>query len=203
MMQNNSMILKLREGLDYPTFPINPLAFRVQEEWLAATPACSLLHGTHRIHQDTFLKVYLLQENHLQHSSEVRRIWHRLLADQRQLIQAKLRTEKNLRTVPYRHLDLPGCFRLAGILCIMQTELFLKIECWKFRGIRSRSCISINSLHLQHSSAGRRASRPRYVPVQVTIPFGRNTLDQRSGDGRFGGRSYDAALNSKLSIPEL
>ena len=52
-MQKNTMILKLRAALDYHTFRVNPGVFRVQEEWLAATLACSLPHGTHWEHQDT------------------------------------------------------------------------------------------------------------------------------------------------------
>ena len=47
MMQKNSMILKLRAALDYPTFPANPWVFRAPDEWLAAILAVSLIHGTH------------------------------------------------------------------------------------------------------------------------------------------------------------
>ena len=43
----------------------------------AATLASSLIHRIHWVRQDTFLKVCL----HRQHSSDIHRIWHGLLAD--------------------------------------------------------------------------------------------------------------------------
>ena len=55
MMQKNFVILKLRAALDYPTFPVNPRAFQALEDWLAVILACSLIHGTHWVHQDTFV----------------------------------------------------------------------------------------------------------------------------------------------------
>ena len=67
-MLKNSMILKLRATLEYPTIPVNPWVFRVQEAWQAAILNCSLLHGTYWARQDTFLKVHLLEVNHPQHS---------------------------------------------------------------------------------------------------------------------------------------
>ena len=121
-------------ALDHPTFPVNPWVFRGPEEWLAAILACSLIHGTHWVPQETLLKVYLLEVNHPQHSSRIQRIWHRLLTDWGQLVQANLRYreewDKNRRILQNPLLVLFGTLR-PGITCIVLEELILKIECWK------------------------------------------------------------------------
>ena len=74
-----------------------------------------LTHDTQNswgVPQETFLKVYLLEVNHPQHSSRIQRIWHGLLTDWGQLVQAKLRNrekdwKKNRRIVQYQLLSLP------------------------------------------------------------------------------------------------
>ena len=71
--QKNSMILKQRAALNYPTFPVNPWVFWDFEERQAAMLACSPKHGIHY----TFLKVCLLKVNRPQRSSRIQRIWHR------------------------------------------------------------------------------------------------------------------------------
>ena len=72
-----------------------------EQHWIIA---CSLIHGNHSVHQETlegllrtywvpqetFLKIYLLDTGHLQHSCKTQRIWQQLLADWSQLVQAKL-----------------------------------------------------------------------------------------------------------------
>ena len=65
--------------------PSRPLLFRVLEESSAAILACRLIHGIHRVPQETFLSVYLLEKDH-SHSS--RR--HHLLADGDQVIRETL-----------------------------------------------------------------------------------------------------------------
>ena len=72
-----------------------------EQHWIIA---CSLIHGNHWVHQETlegllgtywvphetFLKIYLLDTGHPQHSCKTQRIWHHLLADWSQLVQVKL-----------------------------------------------------------------------------------------------------------------
>ena len=84
--------------------------------------------------QESFL-VYLLEVNHLQHSAKIRRIWHRLLADQCHLIQAKQATLRNKEKCWERSLQ-------PGTLHVIQKE-------------QSRKCISINSLTPRACSAGK------------------------------------------------
>ena len=81
--------------------------------------ACSLLRGTHLVHQDTFLKIYF----------ESREIWHQLLADLYPYIQEELRSEQMywkdfLRMLQFPHQDLQGIFQAAGIFPHEQKELF-------------------------------------------------------------------------------
>ena len=73
----NSMILKRQAVLGYPTFPVSLWVFWVLVECSAAILACSSLHGTPLVRQDTFLKIYLLQVNHQQHSLEFQEVWHK------------------------------------------------------------------------------------------------------------------------------
>ena len=156
-----------------PRSQSKPWVFRDPEVCLAAILACSVIHGTHWVHQETFLRAYLLEKDHLQLSSRIQRIWQRLLADKNQLIQTKLRNkekdwEKNRRIIQYQLFALPGSFR-PGILEIVQEELSLKIVWWKIRGIRSRTYISINSLTPQTSTAGRPISRLKYALTQDVL----------------------------------
>ena len=148
-----------------------------EQHWIIA---CSLIHGNHWVHQETlegllgtywvpqetFLKIYLLDTGHLQHSCKTQRIWQQLLADWSQLVQAKLlwtnrRIEKNRRIVQYQLLDLPGVME-PGILFIVLEELIIKIVRWKIREIGARTCILIISLTPKTSSVGRSISRLKY-----------------------------------------
>ena len=61
------------------------------------------------------------------------------------------------------HRDLSGSFQ-HGIRYFMQKEFKRKIVWFTFRGIRSRKCITINSLTVRHLSVDTRVSRPRYGP---------------------------------------
>ena len=164
------MILKLRAALGNPTFPVSQRVFRVQEVLSAAILAFSMLHGTRWVQQDTFLKIYLLQMNHHQHSLEVPRMWRQLLADlylwiQEELLSELVCSKETLRIVQYRHQDLSGSFEL-GILPLTQNEFIFKVVRLNCPGIKFQTCISINSLTLLDSSVGRRSSRPKYALVQ-------------------------------------
>ena len=72
--------------------------------------------------------------------------------------------DRNLKALQCPHRDLPRSFRL-GILPLTQQELIREIVCLNNRGVRSRTCISIDSLTFRHCSVGKRASRPRCVLV--------------------------------------
>ena len=105
------------------------------------------------------IRTRLLQANHREHSAEILRFGHRLLADRSQLIQAKLWNrarywEKNHGIVQYQLFALPGTLR-PGTVYIVQEELILKIVWWNIREIKSRNCISTNSLTHRPSSSGR------------------------------------------------
>ena len=103
----------------------------------------SLIHGTHCVHQDTFLKVHLLEVSHPQRSSRIQRIWHRLLADWSQNDTGKIEeNEKDWERIA-------GLYNANSSLChevfdLVQEEI-LKIVWWKIRGIRSLTRISITS----------------------------------------------------------
>ena len=79
MKKKNSVLSRQRTALECSTFPVNPRVFRVPGEWLAAILACSQTHGTHCVHQNTFLKVHPLQNGHLHRCSRSQGIWHHLL----------------------------------------------------------------------------------------------------------------------------
>ena len=80
-MQENFTILTQRAALEHPTFPVNPWQFRVPEECPATILDCRLLHGVQWVLQETFLKAYLLEKDRRHLSSNIRGIWHHLLAD--------------------------------------------------------------------------------------------------------------------------
>ena len=82
-------------------------------------------------------------------------------------LQPKVRIWKIHKTLQYLHRDLHGSFQL-GILPLMQKELVRRIAWLKNQGIKSRKCISVNSLILRNSSVEKRDSKPRYVPVYTS-----------------------------------
>ena len=69
-------ILKQLGALERPTFPVNPLLFRVPGPSLAASLDCCTIHGILWVLQDTFLNDHLLEEDGLLLSSTIQRIWH-------------------------------------------------------------------------------------------------------------------------------
>ena len=42
---------------------------------------CRTMHGTVWVHQETFLKAYLLEKDNPQISSKIQGVWHHLLPD--------------------------------------------------------------------------------------------------------------------------
>ena len=189
--------LRLRAALDYPTFRVNPRVFRVPEEWIAATLAGSLIHGTHGVHQDTFL-VYSLEVNRLQRSLRIQRIWHRLLADWGQLLQAELRNkekdwEKNRRDIQYQLLALPESSisyrrNLSSTLYDGKSEesdLGLA-----FRQIPWHLRFPVLEDQFQDWSM-----------LLFRLSYKRNVVDQRSGGGQIRERSYDVAVNWRACTP--
>ena len=153
MLRKNLIILKLRAALDFPTFPViceYSESKRFDMPRLLFAACCTEFIGCNRIR---FWKTCLLQMDHHQHSSELWRMWHRLLAVRYLWIQEEFRNElvywkENTRIVRYRHHVLPGSFRL-GIFLLMQNEFILNILWLSCRGFRFRNCISENSLTLR------------------------------------------------------
>ena len=72
----NFAILRQRAALECPTFPVNPLLFRVSETCPAATLDCRMMHGILWVLQETFLNDYLLEKDKPLLSSTSIRIWH-------------------------------------------------------------------------------------------------------------------------------
>ena len=170
-MLGSFTILKRQAVLGYPTFPVILWAFRVLVECLASILACSLTHGTHMVHQETFFEnlptpsepsaAFFGNSRSLAAAQceSVSRITRRLATQAGEL-------ERNTQFFQYSHLDLHGSFQV-GILPLVQKELIRRIAWFNNRGIKSQICISINSQILWHFSVGKRAPRPRCVPVQT------------------------------------
>ena len=78
-MQRIFTILRQRTALEQPTFPVNPLLFRVPGPCLAAILDCRTTHGTSWVLLQTFVKAYLLEKIHPQLPSKIRGTWHHLL----------------------------------------------------------------------------------------------------------------------------
>ena len=106
-MQRNSMILKRQAVVGYPTFPASPWVFRVFAGWLPAIFACSLIHGNHLGHQETFLKTYLHRVNIRQLSLEIRKVQHQHHAIQCLWIQEGSPSEQMNRREPLRIFQFP------------------------------------------------------------------------------------------------
>ena len=164
------MILKLRAALGNPTLPVSQRVFRVQEVLSAAILAFSMLHGTRWVQQDTFLKIYLLQMNHHQHSLEVPRMWRQLLADLYLWIQEELLSELVCweRDPQNRAIPTPRFVRKFWTWNPPSHAERIYLQSCMIELPRNQfsTCISINSLTLLDSSVGRRSSRPKYALVQ-------------------------------------
>ena len=70
--------------------------------------------------------------------------------------------------VQYRHLVLPGSFRL-GLLNVMQKGLIHQSCMMEIQRNQSRNCISITSLTHRASSVGRPIFRLKYALLQVVL----------------------------------
>ena len=118
--------------------------FRVSEEWLAAILVCRTTHGTRCVPQDTFLKIHLLQQGHLHHSSRSRVFWHHLLANWDQVTpilpwDMEKDWDENRRVQQYRLLvmqKVPGpLYRAGGTYsqnCMMETPRYtIHFQFWR------------------------------------------------------------------------
>ena len=155
-MHENFLILKLQAALECPMFPVNPWGFRVLEVWSTTILAYRLIHGTHGVPVETFLKVHLLARGHSQHYSRIQRIWQRLLADWRQSNTGKnseqgegARQKPQSFTIPTPRFarDEGNLSRTGGIypkFCMMETprcsisevhlwkcSVSVDFQCWK------------------------------------------------------------------------
>ena len=96
--------------------------------------------------------------------------------------------DENHKILQYPLLVLIWTLR-PGTLYTVLEELVLKILGWKIRGIRCRSCISVNSQTQVTSSVGYGSLR---------ISHDRNVMDQRSGGGQVSGRSSSTTTQVRL-----
>ena len=153
--------------------------------------------------QDTFLKIYLLQMNHHQHSLEVPRMWRQLLADLYPWIQEELLSElvcwkETLRIVQYRHQDLSRSVEL-GILPLTQNEFIFKVVRLNCPGIKFQTCISINSWHFLIPVLEDEV-QDRSMPL-FRESHSRDVVDQRSRGGQISGPSQDVAVIWRACVP--
>ena len=164
------MILRRRAALKCPTFPVKPREFEAERYakprfWIAAR--YTEHYGYFR---KRFLKACLLKKGYLRHYTVIQSIWHLLITKvYLELPWDRVKDwEENRRVQENRLLCVPGIMR-PGILCMILTELILKIVWWKLRGMLSRSCISVNSQTQITPSVGETTSRPRSVWAHSTL----------------------------------
>ena len=102
-------------ALGYPTFPLSLSVFRVLVGCVAAILACSLAHGTHVAHRETFLKNYLHRVKRQQLSWGNSRSLASAPCEPVSLNTGRLAA----RADEFIHRDLQGSFQL-GILPLMR-----------------------------------------------------------------------------------
>ena len=68
-------------ALEQPTFPVNPLLFRVPGPCLATILDCRMIHGILWVLQETFLDDYFLEKDEPLLFSTIQRIWHLLVTN--------------------------------------------------------------------------------------------------------------------------
>ena len=110
--KRNSMILKVRAALDYPTFPRRPMSIP-SPRGMISRDSCLQLDTTefNGYLRDTFFEDPPApgRTDSLSSPSRIQRIWHHLLADWGQLKETRLRNrekewDKNRRVLQYQTL---------------------------------------------------------------------------------------------------
>ena len=167
-MQENFTILKQRAALERPTFPANPLLFRVPEPCLAAILDWRMIHGILRIRQETFLNDYLLEKDKLLQSSTVQRIWHTLKLGLDTEGNAK-RPESEMRREPQNSSIPVPLFQSGGGLFFLLVELILTVVWLIIRDSRFRNCIWESFQTLWNFKAWKSISRLKHVQRQQIL----------------------------------
>ena len=111
------------------------------------------------------LKVHLLKVNHRQCSSEIHRLWHRLLADLRPIDPGNIAERREVLRKEPRNCTIPTprfarkVFDLESLVSCREDYFLKNCMMEKSQGIRSRTCISVR----------RPSSRLKYALVQVVL----------------------------------
>ena len=187
---------------NYLTFPVNRQAFQVLDLCWAATKACDLIHGICLGHRETCLEIHEQWSIHDRHLlKEFFTLWIKVLQVETpcRRVQGNLSPEvKNKIEILFQRWDLQGNCQ-PWILSFRQKDH--RIIWLISKDCKSRSFISINSPFnvdmLEH-----KIQNPSKCLFRFSL--GGYVMDQRSGDGRFGGWSKIIAINSRLcSFPEF
>ena len=196
----NSMILRRQAVLGYPTFPVSLWVFRSESQriasprfLLAAWYTEHIWHVGKRFWRSTFAKWTVSSFFGNSRSPTSAQYEPVSLNTRKTCRSSEWLGEKYSQTffcaIP--HQDFQWSFQL-GILPLMQKELIRRIAWLNSWWIDSQKSISSKSLVFRRFSVGKRASRPRNVPVQ-------NFLRTKCCSGR----SSDVAINWSAQIPEI
>ena len=176
---------------NYHTFPVNLQSLQVLVGCRPATKACDLRRGTCLVHRGTFLTIHLHQSTQHRHLKRgMLHPWNPTAtfggpsaAERGEACSLKWRTKTETRN---QSRDLQGD-RQPGILSVQPNQYIHGIFWLINKDFRSRSFIlqclhTVNFFMLEDM-----IQNPSKCLFQFTL--GDNVMDQRSGDGRFSGRS--------------
>ena len=123
-MRQNFTILNQGAALERPTFPINPLLFRVPLPCLAAILDCCAMRRISRVLQETFLNDHLLKKDFPPQSSTIQRIRHPPLRNCVEYVN------------PFNTIS-----KVEVVCWIKLVEPILTLVWWIIREFRFRKCI--------------------------------------------------------------
>ena len=144
-------------SLVQPTFPEDPLPFRVPDPCLAAILDFRMIHGILWVRQETFSNDFLLENDKPPQSSTIQRIWHILLYNWDLMLKAIRRDKK---------VPVPRFQRGAGVYDHTGGTYSHSGVVVRFRDFRFRNCIWENFLTRWNFKAGKSTSRMKYVQNQ-------------------------------------
>ena len=134
-------ILKQPASLERPTFPVNPLLFRVPGPCLAAILDCRMIRGILWVLK-RFLNDHLLEKDELLLSSKIQRIWHPLLKNWGLTLQ-ELQGEERVKRKENRWIrqSLHHTSKEEVVCWIILVERILALVWFIIWGFRFRNCI--------------------------------------------------------------
>ena len=201
------MILRQQAALDYPTFPGILQLFRVHLEKLCRD--CSRSQPDTRNLCSMPGNVFVDPDD--PDASSLTNVYARsptatygepvfFLSAGR--LRGSLKQMKDTQSFTIRAPRFAGNVPTWDPPSFLQKGLIHKITWLNNRGIRSRRCISIDSLRIRHFSVRRRASKQKYVPVLITVRkhcvrFKQVEVADSVDD------LFDVAINSRTSIPKF